>query len=142
MVFENLIPFAAIPLRIALGIAMMYHGYPKILTKKGFKGYTKMMRSLKFKKPSPKFWAFASAFGEFFAGLAVFLGAFTRIGAALIAINMLIAVYVHIFKWKHPFDAREGGYEYALVLALAAIALVLLGGGYFSLDIAFSLPLA
>ena len=142
MGYEYLIPFAAIPLRLIVGLVMMAHGYPKLLTKKGFKGHAKFLKQMGFKNPSPKFWAFCSAFAEFAGGLAILIGAFTRIGAALIAITMLVAVYVHKTKFNSVFVARENSYEYPLTLAAAAITLLLLGAGYYSVDIAFSLPFA
>ncbi len=141
MAYEHLIPLAALPLRLILGIVMLYHGKPK-LTKKGFRAHVKLIRSLKWKKPSPKFWALCSTVAEFFGGLAVLLGAFTRIGAALIAVNMLVAVYAHKFKWGTGFDVRENGYEYALSLAAMAIALMLLGAGNYALDFLYNLPFA
>ena len=141
MAYEYLIPFAAIPLRVIVGLVMMAHGRPK-LTKKGFKAHASFLRKMKFRNPSPKFWAFCSAFAEFFGGLAILIGAFTRIGAALIAINMLVAVYVHKTKFNSVFVAKENSYEYPLLIAAAAITLILLGAGALSVDMMYSLPFA
>jgi len=48
---------------------------------------------------------------------------------------MLGANYHHIFKWKHPFVTKgEKGFEFPLTLLLVALALILLGGGAYSID--------
>jgi len=140
MAFEQLAAFADLPLRIMLGIVFLYHGYPKMLTKNGFMEHVKVIKSIGFKPPV--FWAFCSAFAEFFGGLAVLLGGFTRVAAVLIAINMLVAWYAKKFVWKSPFNIIHGGYEYDLVLIAAALTLALLGAGPFSLDVIYSLPIS
>ena len=136
MAFEYLLPFTSLPLRIMLGIVFLYHGYPKMLTKKGFQGHVATVKQIGFWPAS--FWAFFSAFAEFFGGLLLLLGLFTRIGAALIVINMIVAFYAKKFVWGSKFNIINGGYEYDLVAA--ALTLVLLGGGVYSLDALFSLP--
>ena len=69
--------------------------------------------------------------GQFFGGLAILLGIFTRIAAAGIAIIMLGAIYlVHL---PHGFDVSRGGFEYAFTMLLIALALVFTGPGAYSL---------
>jgi putative oxidoreductase len=69
---------------------------------------------------------------EFFGGLLLALGLFTRPVAALIAGMMAVAVVtVHLpagFFWTN------GGYEYPLFWGLVALSFVLRGGGRYSLD--------
>lgn len=142
MVLENLVVFASIPLRVMLGIVFVYHGYPKMLTAKGFKQHVNVAKSIGFVFPTPVFWGFCSAFAEFFGGLMVFSGTFTRIGALLIALNMLVAWWASKFKWGKKFSIVQNGYEYDLVLIAGALTLVLLGGGAYSLDGFLGLPLA
>ena len=49
---------------------------------------------------------------------------------------MLVAIFsVHI---DNGLFAADGGYEYALVLMVALLALVVQGGGYLSIDKALS----
>lgn len=73
---------------------------------------------------------------EFFGGLALILGLLTRPAALVAAFTMLVAIFsVHI---SNGLFAADGGYEYALVLMVALIALVIQGGGYLSMDKALS----
>jgi putative oxidoreductase len=84
-------------------------------------------------------WGFAPAMilhytvlAHVFGGLMLAAGLFTRIAAIPIAFAMLVAVVqVHL---KNGFFAGGGGYEFPLTLAVAAIALVLTGGGAWALD--------
>jgi putative oxidoreductase len=140
MAFEQFAAYADLPLRIMVGIVMLYHGYPKLLTAKGFRGHIQTVKSIGFRHAA--FWAFCSAFAEFAGGLGTLLGGFTRIAAVLVAINMLVAWYAKKFKWNSPFNIIHGGYEYDLVLVAAALTLALGGAGMYSLDAIYNLPFA
>lgn len=75
---------------------------------------------------------------EFFAGIALALGLFTRTSAAAIAVLLLVASSVHLgagFFWT------EGGWEYPILWAIIALAFVTKGGGKYSLDRVFGLRL-
>ncbi len=140
MAFEQFAQYADIPLRLMLAIVFLYHGYPKMFTAKGFAGHVQTVKSIGF-QPAV-FWAFCSAFAEFFGGLGLLLGAFTRVSADLIIINMLVAWYAKKFKWGSPFNITNGGYEYDLVLIAAALTLALMGAGQYSFDALYGLPWA
>ena len=124
---ELLAEWAVLPLRIIIGIIFIYHGYPKLF--KDFKGTKKFVKSIGFIPAN--FWAFMLAFAEFFGGVAILLGVFTRIAAILIFIVMCVASYFNIFKWKKPFG---GGYEFDLMLLAGLITIFLLGAGNLSID--------
>ena len=75
-------------------------------------------------------WATLAGIGEFGGGLLLLFGLFTRLGALSIAIVMLVAILkVH---WGAFF--LPAGAEYALSLFCSALALLITGGGKFSLD--------
>ncbi len=69
---------------------------------------------------------------EFFGGVGLMAGLLTRPAALVNAITMLVALFwVH---WGNGFFLDSHGIEYALALLSATAALVLMGGGRYSLD--------
>ncbi len=75
--------------------------------------------------------AFLAGSAEFFGGLALVLGLLTRPAGLVNAFTMLVAMTVHLGS---GFFAAKGGYEYALVLFAASLALAIQGGGRYALD--------
>ena len=73
--------------------------------------------------------ALMAGLAETGGGLLLALGLFTPIGAALICSVMLVAVTVHM---KNGFFAQNGGYEYAVVLGVAALSVAFTGPGSLS----------
>ena len=128
---EYFIQYASLPLRIILGIIFITHGFPKI---KNMKNTKKMVKSLGFFLPS--FFAFILAVTEFFGGIAILIGAFTRIPAVLLIFSMSIAVYARKFNWNQNF---KEGYEFDILVIASLITLILLGSGNFSIDNLFRL---
>ncbi|HEY9032596.1 MAG TPA: DoxX family protein [Pseudomonadales bacterium] len=70
--------------------------------------------------------------GEFFGGLALLLGLATRPAALVTAFTMLVALFVA--HWDNGFFIGNNGYEYALTLMVASLAVLLQGAGRLSLD--------
>ena len=69
---------------------------------------------------------------EFFGGLCLAIGLFTRIVAAGTVIIMVVAIFaVHL---GNGFFASKGGYEYALLWGIVALAIFFRGGGELSVD--------
>ena len=64
-------------------------------------------------------------------GLLLTLGLLTPIAAAVICSVMLVAMAVHI---RQGFFAQSGGYEYTVVLGVAALSSAFTGPGSLSLD--------
>jgi putative oxidoreductase len=75
--------------------------------------------------------AFLAGSAEFFGGIALALGLFTRPAAAVTAFTMLMAMTVHV---GNGLFISNNGYEYALILLAASIALSIQGGGLASVD--------
>ena len=114
-------------LRIVVGIVFFVHGYQKLF-RFGFHGTAGFFAHAGI--PLPAVSAVIVTLVEFVGGLLILTGIATRIGAALNAIDMLVAVLaVHM---RHGFFAPMG-FEYPLTLLAATICLVLAGGGCFSL---------
>jgi putative oxidoreductase len=69
---------------------------------------------------------------EFFGGLALVIGLLVRPASAVLAITMLVAIFsVHI---GNGFFMANNGYEFALALLAATLALLVEGAGRLSLD--------
>ena len=76
--------------------------------------------------------ALLAGLAETVGGLLLALGLITPLGSAAIISVMLVAIYsVHMQK---GFFAQNGGYEYNLVLAVAALTLAFTGSGSLSAD--------
>jgi len=111
-------------------LLIVYHGWSKLTSATAYlfqqQGWRFIggVESLGF--PAPSFFAICSALAESFGALFLALGLFTRYAAAIVVINMSVAVYRHISA-QQPFDFP------ALYLLLAAIFLFL-PPGRFSLD--------
>ena len=72
---------------------------------------------------------------ELLSGLALILGFYAEIGALLVGIVMLGALFHKMFKWNIPFSAMDKmGWEFDLILLGAAVAVLFLGAGAVSLD--------
>jgi putative oxidoreductase len=122
-------PWGIALLRVVTGIILLMHGQQKLF-EFGLGGVTGMMTGLGV--PAPGFMALVVTLVEVVGGIALILGAFTRIAALLIAIDMLVAFFlVHI---PNGFFASNGGVELVLMLATAGVALVLTGPGAMALD--------
>ena len=114
-------------LRVAVGIVFVAHGYQKLF-KFGFHGVAGMFGHLGV--PMPAVMAVVVTLVELVGGILLIAGLGVRIAAALVAIDMFVAILVvHL---KNGFF-NPGGYEFPLTLLAAAICLVLAGGGALSL---------
>jgi putative oxidoreductase len=112
-------------MRLALGAIMIAHGYKKVFG--GFHGHQQFVGSLGI----PAWMAYLSAGTEFFGGIAIVLGLFTRYVALAFLIEMaVVIVKVH---WKNGLTG-QGGYEFPLALATIAFALMCYGGGPFGFN--------
>jgi putative oxidoreductase len=118
---------ALLLLRVASSVVFLYHGSSILFGAFGGTGPAKFAAFMH----TPVAIGYLVGVGEFFGGLGVLLGIFTRISAASIAIIMLGAIIVVHFA--HGFDVGRGGSEYAFTQLLIALALVFTGPGEYSL---------
>jgi putative oxidoreductase len=69
---------------------------------------------------------------ELFGGLMLALGLLTRLAAASIVIEM--TVIITMILWPNGYFWTKQGYEYALLWDLLCIAILMRGGGRYSID--------
>lgn len=123
---------SSLVLRIPVGLTLAAHGSQKLFAwfgGYGLEGTGQWMASIGFE---PGYlMALLAGSGEFFGGLALVLGLLTRPAAALTAFTMAVAMTVHI---GNGLFLANNGYEYALTLLVISIALMLQGGGRYSVD--------
>ena len=117
---NRLQPFALLVMRLVLGAIMIAHGYHKVWG--GFHHHMEFVGSLGL----PHWMAYLSEGTEFFGGIGIILGLFTRFFTLAFVIEMAVAI------WKVHFKnglTGNGGYEFPLALATIAFALLCFGGG-------------
>jgi len=124
---NKLRPCAITFLRIVVGIIFIMHGWQKLSM--GFDNVAGFLGSIGI--PLPKLAAVVLTFVELIGGAALILGLFTRYVAALLAIDMLVAlIRVHA---SNGFFAPKG-VEFPLLLLAAIIVLIFHGPGSLSLS--------
>lgn len=115
---------ALLSVRVGLAAVFMYHGAQKLFGAFGGKGLSAMIENM-----GPVLGTLVTI-GEFFGGLAVLLGLFSRFsGASLVVIMIGAIVMVH---GKNGFGG-DGGYEFNFTLLCMALAIFLAGPGRIAL---------
>jgi len=128
-------------LRAVLGLTLAAHGAQKLFGSfggPGLKGAAVGMEQLGFSPGRRN--ALAAGLIEFGGGLLLVVGAATPLAAAVSFSVMIVAgVSAHL---KGGFFLQNHGYEYTLVLGLAALSLAFTGPGPLSLDALFGVDFA
>ncbi|MBB6598543.1 DoxX family protein [Luteimonas sp. MC1825] len=120
---------ARLLLRIALGVLVLLHGVAKL--RGGMSGIERLVEA----NGLPGVLAYGVLVGEVLAPLMLLLGFHARLGAALVAINMLFAVVLAHMGQLGQFNG-EGGWALELqgMFLATAVAIMLLGPGRYSLN--------
>jgi putative oxidoreductase len=121
---------AILVLRITLGVTMAAHGYNKFHGRDGIAGTAGWFDSVGMKPGDIHARVAASA--ELAAGIGLAAGFLTPIPAAGFVALMLVAAWT-VHRHNGFFIVKEG-WEYNLILAVAALAVACTGAGRVSLD--------
>ena len=128
-------------LRSAIGLTLAAHGAQKLFGwfgGYGLAGTGGFMETLGFRPGRRQ--ALMAGLAESGGGLLLALGFLTPVAAAaVVAVMIVAAVSVHL---KAGFFVTTGGFEYNLVLAVAALAVAFTGPGARSVDTLLGLPLS
>jgi putative oxidoreductase len=127
--YETMLPVAETLVRVVVGIMFLMH----VSTK--FKVGAAAVAANVFAKNGIEpalIWTYVVMFIEVVGGVCLILGLFTRFVAAVLAIEMLVALlFVHLPK---GYAAGGGGYEYVLLIGAVCFVFAIRGGGPYSVD--------
>jgi putative oxidoreductase len=122
--------FGKLVVRLTVGVLMLFHGISKIVNPDSL-GF---IRSMLEGADLPAVLAYGVYAGEIIAPLLIILGIYCRLGALVVAVNMLFAIWL-----AHTADifrlSEHGGWALELqgFYLFTAIALVFLGSGRYAI---------
>ena len=117
-------------LRLVLGVVFIAHGVKHFINRQKTINWT---GSIGFKSPGIQ-WAFMT-FAEIGIGLGLALGLLTSFAAAGLVSMMVVAYWtVHRAAGFWVSARPDEGYEYVLVLVVAAVVLAIMGPGEWAVD--------
>jgi putative oxidoreductase len=132
--FDAFAKNALVPLvlRFALAVTFIYHGQEKVLgqTNEWGSAWMKAKPGEDPLLPTPA--QLGVAWGELLGGAALALGFLTRLAA--LGIIVIMAGAIHMYHGVKGFSLADGGYEYNFAIIAMCLALILSGGGTFSMD--------
>ena len=121
-------------IRLVVGLTFMGHGVQKLFGwfgGYGPKGTGGWLESIGI-KPGVLM-AVVAGLMELLGGALFALGLWTQVGAALIVLTMLVAIFkVH---GKNGYWVTANGFEYNLILIAVAVGVALIGAGEYSFDL-------
>jgi putative oxidoreductase len=125
-------------LRVLLGIVFFPHGMQKLFGWFGGPGFGETMHMFTTNLGIPALFAFLAIMAEGLGSLGLLSGLLTRAAAFGIAVNMIVAV--NMLHWQNGFfmnwagNQKGEGFEYHILVVAIAIALIIRGGGKWSID--------
>lgn len=115
-------------LRVVLGVLILFHGVSKLIHGPGYIIGVVEGAGL------PSFLAYGAYVGEVLAPILLLIGWWTRVGALIVAINMLVAIgLVHMGQLATLADTGGWALELQGMFFGTALAIMLLGAGRYSL---------
>lgn len=126
--YAALAPYSYTLIRVALGLILIPHGFNKIFLNDAVPASRNFVN---FGWAYPLAWAYFIGVLEFFGGILLTVGLFTRAVALAFVIEMAVISFAVLWpNWAWG----QRGMEYALFMGVVAVAIFLRGGGRLSLD--------
>lgn len=117
--------WALLVLRLAVGLILVAHGWPKI---KDLKTTAQNFDAMGF-KPG-RLWGTIAALLEFFGGLLMIIGWLTQVAASLLVLEFIV---IMLWRFKRK-DKLVGGFELDLILLASLLTLAATGSSVLALD--------
>ena len=134
MIDQKTAPYAALLLRLSLGVMFLTHSILLKVFVFTVPGTVQYFESLGL----PGFTAYLTIGAEVLGGIALILGVQTRLASVALIPVLLGALWAHAGNgWV--FSAQGGGWEYPLFLAVAAAVQALIGDGALAVSKSLSL---
>lgn len=124
MIDHRTAPYAALLLRVSLGIMLLAHGLLLKVFTFTIPGTVGFFESIGY----PGFFAYLVIGGEILGGLALILGVHTR-AVALLALPILIGATLQHLGNGWVFSAPKGGWEFPAFWSVSLVVQALLGDG-------------
>jgi putative oxidoreductase len=129
-------------IRVVAGGVMLPHGMQKLLGWNDGPGFTRTMQNFTHALGLPSWLVFLVIMAEFFGALGMILGSLSRIAAFSVLADMIgaaLLVNIHTGFFMNWSGAHNGeGIEYHLLMGAMSLAVMIWGGGAFSVDRALS----
>ena len=129
---------ASLILRIMLGVVFLPHGAQKVLGWFGGHGFSGTMDFFTGTMGIPAVFAFLAIMAESLGAVALIAGFLTRIAAFGIGAVMTVAVFMvhlpHGFFMNWFGNQKGEGFEFHILAIAIALALIVNGGGKWSID--------
>jgi putative oxidoreductase len=125
-------------LRVVLGVVIFPHGAQKLLGLFGGAGFSSSLKWFESNLGIPFIFGLLAILAESVGAFALITGFLTRVAALAIAVDMVMAVY--LVHWKFGLfmnwtgNKKGEGFEFHILAIGIALALVVRGGGWWSID--------
>ena len=137
-IFQTANSWSILIIRVMLGIVMFPHGAQKLFGLFGGYGFSGSMGFFTDKMHIPAFFAFLAVRAEGLGSMGLMIGFLTRVAAFGILCNMTVAIWM--VHWPNGFfmnwfgNQKGEGFEYHLLAIAICVALLISGGGKWSVD--------
>lgn len=128
MIDTRTAPYAALLLRVSLGVMLLAHGLILKVFTFTVPGTVGFFQSIGY----PGFFAYLVILGEILGGIALILGVWTR-AVALLMVPILIGATLQHVPNGWAFSAARGGWEFPAFWTMTLFVQALLGDGAYAL---------